>query len=123
MIDARKTFRKVNQKINDFSPDHLDGLKKIISFYRNEKVSFDNNKWLEKNFTKKKYEDITGLCKITDIKEIEKNDYSLNPGRYVGFKLTFDENFNFEKRVKEIQNDLDNLQKQNNSLLKEILKL
>ena len=33
------------------------------------------------------YEDVLGLCKIASIDEIEKQGWSLNPGRYVGVKI------------------------------------
>lgn len=40
--------------------------------------------WLNERFPKGLYEDVTGLCKAATLKEIEEQDYSLNPGRYVG---------------------------------------
>jgi type I restriction enzyme M protein len=33
---------------------------------------------------KAKYADVAGLCKVATIEEIEKEGWSLNPGRYVG---------------------------------------
>lgn len=40
--------------------------------------------WLSERFPDNKYEDVIGLCKAATIKEIEEQDWSLNPGRYVG---------------------------------------
>ncbi|MEE4379349.1 MAG: N-6 DNA methylase, partial [Candidatus Competibacteraceae bacterium] len=37
-----------------------------------------------------KYEDVTGLCKLADLDEIKEQDYSLNPGRYVGVVIEED---------------------------------
>jgi type I restriction enzyme M protein len=41
-------------------------------------------KWLQERFSDAVYEDITGLCKLANPQEIQKQDSSLNPGRYVG---------------------------------------
>lgn len=40
--------------------------------------------WLNERFPNGVYEDVTGLCKAATLKEIKEQDYSLNPGRYVG---------------------------------------
>jgi len=40
--------------------------------------------WLQVRFPKAEYEDVTGLCKLASQEEIKEQDYSLNPGRYVG---------------------------------------
>ena len=36
------------------------------------------------------YEDVTGLCKLASLEEIKEQDYSLNPGRYVGVVIEED---------------------------------
>lgn len=46
--------------------------------------------WLNERFPNGVYEDVTGLCKAATIKEIEEQDYSLNPGRYVGVVIEED---------------------------------
>ncbi|HNP84150.1 MAG TPA: class I SAM-dependent DNA methyltransferase [Nitrospira sp.] len=40
--------------------------------------------WLQERFPKAEYEDVTGLCKLAKPTEVKEQDYSLNPGRYVG---------------------------------------
>jgi type I restriction enzyme M protein len=46
--------------------------------------------WLQVRFPEAKYEDVTGLCKLADFAEIKEQDYSLNPGRYVGVVIEED---------------------------------
>jgi len=46
--------------------------------------------WLQQRFPKVEYEDVTGLCKLATIVDIEEQDYSLNPGRYVGVVIEED---------------------------------
>jgi type I restriction enzyme M protein len=46
--------------------------------------------WLNERFPKGEYEDVTGLCKLATLAEIEEQDWSLNPGRYVGVVIEED---------------------------------
>ena len=39
---------------------------------------------------KAEYEDVTGLCKAASLSDIEEQDFSLNPGRYVGVVIEED---------------------------------
>ena len=40
MLDARNVFRKVNRKINDFSPEQLQNIAAIVWLYRGQKERF-----------------------------------------------------------------------------------
>lgn len=120
MIDARKVFRKINQTLNDFSKDHLEGLTTIIKNFRGEDVDFKSSKWLKNKFPNGKYEDIESFCKIASLEQIKENDYSLTPGRYVGYTIQFDENFDFENRLSEISKELETLEKESLKLTKDI---
>ena len=46
--------------------------------------------WLRERFPAGVYEDVTGLCKAASLAEIEEQDWSLNPGRYVGVVIEED---------------------------------
>jgi len=46
--------------------------------------------WLTERFPNNVYEDVTGLCKAATLAEIEEQDWSLNPGRYVGVVIEED---------------------------------
>lgn len=122
MLNAKNTFRKINQTIHDFSPDQLEGLQCIIKDFRGEKVDFKKNNWLKSNFQNGKYDDVIELCKIVDLDELKENEFSLLPGRYVGFEVKIDHSFDYKKRIKEIKSDLEILNNEKNNLLKSILK-
>ena len=67
--------------------------------------------WLTDRFPNGVYEDVTGLCKAATLAEIEEQDWSLNPGRYVGVVIEEDglteEEFLMEMKVRhEIYNNL-----------------
>ena len=46
--------------------------------------------WLNERFPNSVYEDVTGLCKAATLAEIEEQDWSMNPGRYVGVVIEED---------------------------------
>ncbi len=46
--------------------------------------------WLNERFPNGVYEDVTGLCKAATFAEIEEQDWSMNPGRYVGVVIEED---------------------------------
>ena len=75
----------------DFSDEDI---KKISETYHN---------W-EKN--PKQYGDVKGFCKSANMKEIEKNNFVLTPGRYVGIKEEDDDGIPFEEKMKKLTNDL-----------------
>jgi len=51
---------------------------------------FKHIRWLQERFPKAEYEDVTGLCKLATPEEVKEQDYSLNPGRYVGVVIEED---------------------------------
>lgn len=57
---------------------------------RNAEQCFAHIEWLQSRFTEARYEDVVGLCKAATKAEIEEQDWSLNPGRYVGVVIEED---------------------------------
>ncbi|MBC7602629.1 MAG: N-6 DNA methylase, partial [Ramlibacter sp.] len=51
---------------------------------------FQHVQWLQDRFPQAKYEDVIGLCKLASPTELMEQDYSLNPGRYVGVVIEED---------------------------------
>ena len=52
-----------------------------------------NIDWLKERFPEGKYRDVVGLCKVAKLEGedgIKDQDYSLNPGRYVGVVIEYD---------------------------------
>lgn len=127
MIDARNTFNKVSTTINEFSDDQLEGLTAIMNAFRTTEMSLrgtkqshEPNQWLNQHFPNNKYQDIEGLCKIASLSEIEEQDYSLTPGRYVGVKIDIDMDFDYKGRMTEIHTELAALNIEANSLMEQI---
>jgi type I restriction enzyme M protein len=51
---------------------------------------FGHVRWLQERFPKAEYEDVIGLCKLATPADVKEQDYSLNPGRYVGVVIEED---------------------------------
>ena len=66
--------------------------------------------WLTERFPEAELCDVEGLVKLVDRAEIESNDWSLTPGRYVGVAPEEeDEDFDFEETLREIHVELEDL--------------
>ena len=121
MIDARNVYRKVSTTINDFTDEHIEGLTAIMELFRGETPKVNcNNEWFNEHFADGLYKDIEGFCKIVDLEEVREQDYSLNPGRYVGVSIQIDHDFDYKGRMAEIHKELTELNKDANYLMNQI---
>lgn len=116
-IDARNIFTQVDRALRKFSDEQIKNLAIITRLYEGDSESFyeliseyensrdnaetDDEKkyfqkqidWLLERFPEGKYEDVIGLCKVAKLEGedgIIDQDYSLNPGRYVGVVIEDD---------------------------------
>jgi type I restriction enzyme M protein len=77
--------------------------------------------WLLHRFPAARYADVAGLCKSVTRAEIEKADWSLTPGRYVGVSTDNDEDLeNFSEALKDIYEELDSLEQERVGLYSKI---
>jgi len=89
-VDARHIYRQISKAQRDWTPAQISFISNIVRLYREEEPDFtlgrdEAAKRVSEVFGKKpQYKDIPGLCKVVTIKQIEKQGWSLNPGRYVG---------------------------------------
>jgi len=102
-IDARNIYRQVDRAHRDFTTDQIRQIAEIVRSYRQESRV-------------KPYKDILGLCKIATFKEIEEQDWSLNPGRYVGVTERVDEDNDFREQFEELNEELKTLTLEAHSL-------
>ena len=68
------------------------------------------------------YSDIAGFVKSETLEEIEKNNYVLTPGRYVGIEEVEDEGISFEEKMTELTKTLSGQFKKSRELEEEIKK-
>ncbi|MCE2661685.1 MAG: N-6 DNA methylase [Microcystis sp. M53603_WE2] len=94
----------------------IEQLKSVRSFYRHAH-------WLLERFPDAKLRDVEGLVKVVDREELQANDWSLTPGRYVGVSPEEeDEDFDFEETLREIHLELNDLNSEAIRLADEIAK-
>jgi type I restriction enzyme M protein len=113
-IDERNVFTQIDRAHRKFSDEQIKNLAIISRLYEGKSDEFwtlieeyksemdtaedkeywqKNIDWLLERFPEGKYQDITGLCKAATIEGedgIKEQDYSLNPGRYVGVVIEED---------------------------------
>ncbi len=65
-------------------------LESLHEEVRSAESWFGHIRWLQDRFPKADYEDVTGLCKLATPADVREQDYSLNPGRYVGVVIEED---------------------------------
>lgn len=113
-IDAKNIFTVIDKAHRKFSDEQIKNLAIISRLYEGKSDEFfaliheyeakmeiaenkqywqDNIDWLLERFPEGQYRDIIGLCKVATIEGedgIKDQDYSLNPGRYVGVVMEDD---------------------------------
>lgn len=85
-IDARHVFRQVTRAHREYTPDQVEFLGNIVRLWRGEEeeVKQGSGPKMTEVFGDDGYKDVSGLCRTVALAEIEAQDWSLNPGRYVG---------------------------------------
>lgn len=85
-LDARHLFRQVTRAHRIFDPDHIEFLGNIVRLWRGEpmETAAGSGPRMKELFLDKGYRDVPGLCRVATRKEIAAQEWSLNPGRYVG---------------------------------------
>lgn len=89
---------------------------------KNSENYFKHIHWLQDRFSKAKYEDVTGLCKLATQEEVKAQDYSLNPGRYVGVVIEEDGKTEeeFIATVVDLNNELEKFKREADDIEKTI---
>lgn len=83
-IDAAKMGTMASHKLRVFEDSDID---KMADTYHN---------WRTKG---KCYEDVDGFCKAATLEEVQKQDYKLTYGIYVGTEAEEDDGIPFEEKM------------------------
>lgn len=92
-IDARNMGKMIDRRHRELTDEDLDKITKTYHAWRGEKG-------LEK------YEDEKGFCKSAELGEVEKHNFILTPGRYVGIPDEEDDGEPFEEKMKRLTGEL-----------------
>ncbi|MBN2433742.1 MAG: SAM-dependent DNA methyltransferase [Spirochaetes bacterium] len=84
-----RQLQKEHKKAKDLT--ELQDLSTLLhQDVKDTEYFFNHISWLQERFPEAQYEDVTGLCKLASIDEVKEQEYSLNPGRYVGVVIEED---------------------------------
>ena len=110
-IDARDLGTMETRVFKILTDEDINKIAKTVSSWRNGK----------------NYKNIDGFCKSCEIKDIEKNNFNLTPGRYVGFLDEKEDDIETLEKIKKLnleyeslKNEQINIDNQINSILKKI---
>ncbi len=67
-----------------------EALEELHGEVKNAEMFYQHIHWLQERFPNAEYEDVTGLCKLAGPADLKEQEYSLNPGRYVGVVIEED---------------------------------
>jgi type I restriction enzyme M protein len=98
-----RDIARAKKTLDDARKASVEQFKRVRYFYRQAH-------WLQERFPDAELRDVAGLVKLVSIEELEQNDWSLTPGRYVGVAPEEeDEDFDFEEALREIHVELADL--------------
>ncbi|MBR1451689.1 MAG: N-6 DNA methylase, partial [Lachnospiraceae bacterium] len=104
-IDARKMGHMVDRKHRDFDEEDIQKLADTFEAFQNGTL-----------------EDVKGFCAVATIQDIEKQDYILTPGRYVGIEEQEDDGEPFEAKMGRLTSELADMFQKSHELEDEIRK-
>lgn len=102
-IDARDMGKMVTRAHRDLSEEDIIELAQT-----------------HRDFVNGELVEVEGFSAIADLEEIEKNDFILTPGRYVGVEAQEADGIPFEEKMETLTNELSELFEGSNNLEKEI---
>ncbi|MEI7510703.1 MAG: class I SAM-dependent DNA methyltransferase [Candidatus Peregrinibacteria bacterium] len=106
-INAQDIFTPIDKAHNTWTDDQIQQIARIVRQYREEEGE-------------EKYENQKGRCRVATLEEIQKNDYSLNPGRYIEIIEKEMSDIDFEARMKELMTEFTELTSEAHTLEKKI---
>lgn len=125
-LDAREFYKDIDRAHREFTDEQLEFLGDIVRLYHGKDPEYPDNSILKEHFPDGKYKDVKGLCKVASLDDIRGQDYSLNPGRYVGIKpLPPMPREEYQDRMNKLENEFDDLSKTTDKLenqIKQVIK-
>lgn len=111
----RRESKKLKEELEQARNGMVDQLKQALYFHR-------QIHWLQSRFPDAKLADVEGLVKLVDRKTIEKSDWSLTPGRYVGVAVPdLDDEFDFQLELQSLERELLDLDLESKRLSEAVL--
>lgn len=110
-----KQLNRDLKRRSDDAAQLIADLQKQIAYFEGKE------QWLVDNFPEGTYRDVIGLCKAASIEEIREQDYSLNPGRYVGVSFDVEDLDDFRESMSDLKAELSALNDKSDLLMDSIM--
>lgn len=81
--EGKRMQPALNKQLQE-SEEELNNVRADLEYMKSQR------QWLTDRFPDGTYTNVTGLCKVASLNDIREQDYSLNPGRYVGVVIEED---------------------------------
>lgn len=104
-LDVRHIFNQIDRSHRELTSAQIEFIANIVNLYRGEQPEFVNGSeklFADYGISKDQYQDVLGLCKVATLKEIESQDWTLNPGRYIGIENGDEDDIDFVSRFEEL---------------------
>ena len=122
-LDAKASDDWKNKDVNRARKDLDEARHALVEGLRLVRYFHRQATWLTERFPEAKLIDVLGLVKLVDKAKIEKEDWSLTPGRYVGVAPEeVDEDFDFEETMRDLHLELEGLNEEAAELARTIAK-
>ena len=110
-IDGRKIFQQIDRAHRDWTPEQMELLANIARLYRGEQPELrdGSDEMIATHFPDGTYRDVPGLCAVATLEQIQKQGWSLNPGRYVGAGLAKDDGVDCRVRLEALTEEFEKL--------------
>ena len=110
VLDARNSDSWSNADVNAAQNTMESSRKKTVEALRRVRYFVRHADWLHERFPHATLRDVEGLVKLVTRTDVEAQDWSLTPGRYVGVAPEEeDKDFDFEEALRSIHIDLTGL--------------
>jgi type I restriction enzyme M protein len=103
-IDARQLGTMETRVLKVFTDEDIEKIQETVQSWK----------------TGEGYEDVAGFCKSASLEEIEKNNFVLTPGRYVGAAESEEDGVDFGEKFARLKDELKSLKTNGMALDKEI---
>ncbi len=112
-IDARNMGKMISRRNRVLTDEEILKISDTYHAWRGEKT--ENPDYGD-------YKDVPGFCKSSTLEEIEKQDFVLTPGRYVGIPEEEDDGIPFEEKMEKLTSKLAEQMREGKRLDEEIKK-
>ncbi|NVK64924.1 MAG: SAM-dependent DNA methyltransferase [Flavobacteriales bacterium] len=115
-LDASKMGTMVSRKLRVFTDDDVNKVSDTYHAWRNAGTNVERSRNESGN-----YEDIAGFCKSATLEEVQKQDYKLTPGIYVGVEAAEEDDEPFDEKMERLKTTLVEQFEKGEELKKKIL--